>query len=101
MRTCFGFAITTFLNMRSDYRRDGRCIARRLDNHFVIFREFLRKGRQKRASHVNAPKPFQLSVIPSHRFGESSVNVQSNDAHAQSLPFVSFEMGAGGQHDIY
>jgi hypothetical protein len=89
------------LDMRLDDGRHSRGVAGRLHDHHVLRRELLGKSCKEFASHVDAPKPLELTLLPGHGLGEGAVDIQSDDAHASSLSSFARQTGAGGQHDTY
>jgi len=73
------------LHVRRDDGCHRRSIAGRLDDHDVVRRELTGEGGEQIATHVDAPQPLEFAVLPDHRLRESSVDIQSDDAHGCSL----------------
>src|SRR6516225_7013277 len=71
-----------FLDVRRDHRGDRGCVAGRLDDHHVLLGELLCESLEKMTSHVDAPQPFELAVVPGDCLGEGAVDIQSDDPHA-------------------
>src|SRR5215204_168665 len=88
-------------DMRREDSHNRGCVASRLDDHDVVLPEPLCKGREQFAPHVDASKPPKLAILPGHCLGKGAVDVQSDNAHASSLPSLARQTGAGGQHDTY
>ena len=84
MRTCLGFAITTFLTCGAITAAYRGCVASRFDDDHVLLGEFLCESLEKMTAHVDAPHSFELALVPGDRLGEGAMDIQSNDAHACS-----------------
>ena len=83
------------LYMRRDHRSHRGCVAGRFDDH-VLLRKLLCESLEKMAAaHGDAPQSFELAVVPGDRLGEGAVDIQSDDAHAPSVPVRSKRELAG------
>src|SRR6516165_9166612 len=58
-----------FLDVRCDHYGDRGCVASRLDDDHVLLGELLCESLEKMTSHVDAPQPFELAVLPGNRLG--------------------------------
>jgi hypothetical protein len=56
---------------------------------------------QRIAAHVDATHSAELAVLPGHRLGKRTVDIQSNDPHAIPLRSPVARTGTCGQHDTY